>query len=106
MFEKDSETVKNLRYLLRNVFLFYLLRKFKIEPATHTKIDTEITAILPTKLKGFLIWKLRSDKINELFHGKHRSWLQILNKSFEDDIEIKKGQRLGFFVVELGNLKF
>ena len=30
----------------------------------------------------------------------------MINKSFEDHIEIKKGQPLGFLVVEPENLKF
>ena len=60
-------------------------------------IHTEVTAFLPTITQGFFISKFRSDKINELNHGKHRLYLQILSKFFEDHIEIKKGQRLGFF---------
>ena len=31
---------------------------------------------------------------------------EVLNKSFEDNIEIEKGQQIGFFVVESENLKF
>ena len=44
--------------------------------------------------------------MNELFHGKHRLWVEILNKYFEDHFEIKKGQVLGFLVIEPENLKF
>ena len=46
LFEKDSTTVKNLKYLQKNVFLLYSPRKFTIEPATSEEIDTEVTASL------------------------------------------------------------
>ena len=33
-------------------------------------------------------------------------WDEILNQSFENHIEIEKGQPLGYLVIELENLKF
>ena len=105
-FEKDSAQVKNPRHLERNVFMLYSPRALKIESASWRKIDAEITAFLRTNSSGFLTSKFRGDKINELFHGKHHLRVEILNKFFEDHIEIKKGQPLGFLVVEPENLKF
>ena len=70
--------------------MLYSPRQFKIEPASCKKIDTEVTAFLPTNSKGFLTSKFRGDEIIELFHGKHRLWVEIINKSFEDYIKIKK----------------
>ena len=67
MFEKDSKGMKNSTYLQRYVFLLYSLRKIKIEAASCIKIDTEITAFLPTKSKGFVKSKFRSDETNDLF---------------------------------------
>ena len=67
MFEKDSKGMKNPTYLQRNVFLLYSLRKIKIEPASCIKIDTEVTAFLPAKSKGFVKLKFRSDETNDLF---------------------------------------
>ena len=86
--------------------MLYSPRQFKIEPASCRKIDTKLTAFLPTNSKGFLTSKFRGDKINELFHGKHRLWVEIINKPFEDHIKTKKGQPLSFLVVEPENLKF
>ena len=105
-FEKDNKGVKNPRHLQRNVFILFSPRQIKIELASCRKIDTEVTAFLPTNSKGFLTSKFRGDEINEFFHGKHRLWVAILNKSFEHHIEIKKGQPLGFFVAEPENLEF
>ena len=70
------------------------------------KIDTELTVFLTQNSKGFLTSIFRRDEINELFHGKHRLWIEIWNKSFEDLVEIKNNQPLGFFVIEPENLKF
>ena len=81
-FEKDNERVKNPRHLQRNIFILYSSHQFKIEPDTCRKIDTEVTAFLPTNSKGFLTSRFKGDKINELFNGKHRLWVEILNKSF------------------------
>ena len=83
--------------------MLYSPRQFKIEPASCKKIDTEVTAFLPTNSKGFLTSKFGGDEIIELFHGKHRLWVEIINKSFEDHI---KGQPLAFLVTEPENLKF
>ena len=60
---------------------------------------------LPKNSRGYITLKLRTDEINELFYGKHQPRLERLNKSFEE-IEIKKGQPVGFFVAEPENLKF
>ena len=105
-FEKDKKGVKNPRHLQRNVYILFSPCQFKIEPASYRKIDTEVNTFLPKNSKVFLTSKFRGDEINELFHGKHCLWVEILNKSFEDHIEIKKGQPLGFLVAELENLKF
>ena len=105
-FEKDNKRVKNPRHLERNVFILFSPRQFKIETATYKKIDTEVTAFLPTDSKGFLTSRFRGEEINVLFHGKHRLRVEIVNKSFEDHIEIKRGQLLDFLVVEPENLEF
>ena len=105
-FEKDNKGVKSPRHLQRNVFMLFPPRQLKIELVRCRKIDTEVTAFLPTNSKAFLTSKFRGDEINELFHGKHCVWVEIINKSFDDHIKIKKGQRLGFPVVEPENLNF
>ena len=106
LLEKDHFRQKNMKYLQRNVFIIYSPRAVKIEPATNMKIDTEMTVVLMQNSKGFLISILRGNKVNELFHGKHRLWVEVLRKSFEDTVEIKKNQPLGFLVFEPENSKF
>ena len=106
IFEKDNFSLKNPKHLQKNVFIIYSSKAINIEPATHMKIDTEVTVFLPQNSKGFLTSIFRMDKINELFHGKHFLWVEILNKYFVDLVEIKRNQPLGFFVIEPENLKF
>ena len=106
LFKKDNNRIKNPKHIQRNVFVLYSPHKIKIELATCIKIDTEATGILPTESKGFVTSKFRSDKINKRFNGKHRLWVEMLNKSFENYIKIKKGQPLSFLDVEPENLKF
>ena len=84
IFEKDNFSLKNTKHLKKNVFIIYSPRAIKIEPATHVKIDTELTVFLPQNSKGFLTSIFRRDKIKEFFHGKHRLWIEILNRSFEN----------------------
>ena len=84
----------------------YSPRKISTEPATNEKIDTEIFVSLPRNSRGYVTSKFRTDEINKLFYGKHCLLVEILNKSFGDTIEIKKGQAIGFFVAEPENLKF
>ena len=58
-FGKDNKRVKNPRHLQRNVFILFSLGQINIEPASCRKIDTEVTAFLPTNAKGFLTSKFR-----------------------------------------------
>ena len=56
--------------------------------------------------EGFFTSVFRREEINELFYGKHRLWIEVINKSFEDLVEIKRNQPLGFLAIEPENLKF
>ena len=93
MFEKDNKGAKNPRHLQRNVSMLCSPHQFKIEPASCKKIDTEVTAFLPTNSKGFLTSKFGGDKINEVFNEKRRLWIEIIKKSFKDHIKIQKDNR-------------
>ena len=84
IFEKDNFSLKNTKHLQKNVFIIYSPQAIKIEPATHMKTDTEVTVFLPQNSKEFLTSIFKGNEINKLFHGKHRLWIGILNKSFED----------------------
>ena len=76
-------------------------RKIEIELATNKKIDKGIFTFLSNNSNGYVTSRFRSGAINKFSSGWHRLWLEILNKSFEDTIEIKNGEVIGFFVQNL-----
>lgn len=90
----------------RKVFVIYSPRHFKIEPENFRRTDTEIIVFLSQKSNGFIRSRLNGDELKELFHGEHHLWIEILNRSFVDNIVVKRNKPLGFLVVEPENLNF
>ena len=72
----------------KNIFIVYCPRSVRIEPATSLKIDTEMVVFLPTNSKGFVTSIFQGDEINEISGQKQRLWIEILNKSFKETVEI------------------
>ena len=78
-----------------------------METATCSKIDKNISLILPKKAKAFCTLKFMGDEIYQIKTKKERLWIEILNKSYEEDLKIKnKNSILGFLVTEPENLNF
>ena len=105
-FKKSSGRIKELKHIKRNIFIIYSPRTVKIEPALSIKIDTELVLLLPRNLKGCITSIFGGDEINEFCSEKQRLWIEILNKSFEDTIEIKNHRPLRFVFIEPEHLKF
>ena len=105
IFKKSSWRVKEPRHLKKNIFIIYSSRTVKIETAASIKIDTELILLLPQNSKGFITSIFGGDEINKFCTEKQRLWIEILNKSFEDTVEIKEYQPLGFLVIEPEHLK-
>ena len=100
--KRSQAYVKKPKHLKKNVFILYSPRTVKIEPATSKRIDTEIIVSLPKNSKGFVT----GDEINEFNSEQQRLWVEILNKSYEETVEIKKNNPLGFVIIEPEHLKF
>ena len=98
--EKTSRTIKNPKHLKGNIFIVYSPRVVNIESATHVKIDTEKNS------KGFITLLFRGDKIHEFCSDRERLRIEILNKSFEETVKIRKNRPLGFLVIQTEHLKF
>ena len=49
---------------------------------------------------GFVTSKFRGDEIHEFNAKKQHLWVEILNKSYEDNLKIKKNSLIGFVVIE------
>ena len=105
-FKRDNSRVKNPEYFKKNIFIIFSPRTVTVETESCCKIDTNITLILPKKAKAFIISKYRGDDINEINGETQRLWIEILNKSYCEDLKIDKNNILGFAVVEPENLSF
>ena len=104
---KKTHQQLKIQNMKRNVFIIYSPRHIKIEPASFRRVDTEIVFFfLPQNSRGFITSRFNGNKLKEVFDGEHRLWIEILNRSFVDNIVIKKNKPLGFVVVELEKLNF
>ena len=88
---KKTHQQLKIQNMKRNVFIIYSPRHIKIEPASFRRVDTEIFGFfLPQKSRGFITSRFNGNKSKEVFDGEHRLWIEILNRSFVDNIVIKK----------------
>ena len=97
---------RNQNIRKKSVFILCSPKTVEIEPATSKRIDTEIILTLPKNSKGFVTSIFRGDEISEFNSDQQRLWVKILNKSYEDIVEIKKNNPLGFVVIEPEHLTF
>ena len=86
--------------------MVYAPRNIKVEPTEFQRIDSGMLVFIPENTRGFVTSNFREDKINKIWNGDQRLWVEILNKSCKLPIEIKKGCVLGFFVAEPEHLEF
>ena len=90
IFQKTSPSIRNPQHLKGNVFIVYSPTTVKIEPAACSRTDTELVLILLKNSKGFITSIFQGDEIDEFCSEKQGLWIEILNKSFRETIEIKK----------------
>ena len=105
IFKRSQAKIKKPKHLKKNVFVVYSPRTVKIEPATSTKIDTEIIVLLPKDSQGFITSIFRENKINEFSSNQQRLRVEILNKSYKETLKLKNNNPLGFIVIEPEHLK-
>ena len=98
IFKRTHNKVKKPQHINRNVFALYAPRTINIEPATSYKIDTEIIVLLSDNSKGYVTSKFRGGEIRKFKAKKQR--LEILNKSYEDNLKLKKDSVIGFAVIK------
>ena len=98
--KRSQANVKKPKHLQKNVFILYSPRSVKIEPSSFQKTDTEIIFLLPQNSRGFVTSIFRGDEIMEFNRDQQKLWVEILSKSYEETIEIKKKNPLRFVVIE------
>ena len=74
----------------KKFFIISSPRYIKTEPASFRRIHAETIVFLPEISNGFITSRFNGDELKRLFHEKHRLWIEILNRSFVDNIVIKK----------------
>ena len=88
IFRRENAKVKKPEHIKKNIFIIFSPRAATVESATCSKIDTNITLILPKKAKEFHTSKFMGDDIYKIKAKKERLWMEILNKSYEEDLKI------------------
>ena len=106
LFLKIKQRCQESKTPEKNIFLIYPSKKVKIEPATWLNIETQIILSLAEKSNRFVTSIFRGDEINEIRQKMQGLWIEILNKSFEDTIEVKRYNPLRCVAIQPGNLKF
>ena len=98
--------LKNPTRSKNNIFTIYSPKKASIETADTLTIDTELIIKLPENSKAYLATKFEGQKIKTIIGPKkERLWLTLLNESYFDKYKIKKGDIIGYLVVEPEDLK-
>ena len=89
-----------------NILTIHSPKSCRIEIANTISIDTGITVDLPEKSIVYLTTKFKGQKTQTIEGLKtQRIWLTLLNESYFDKYKIKKGDILGYLVVEPKNIK-
>ena len=102
IFSKDSRAVENPKHLQKMFFYFIHQENLLLNQQLSKRLIQKLLIFAKKFQEIYYIEIDETDEINELFYGKHRLWFKILNKSFEDNIEII-GQPIGFFVIDPDN---
>ena len=71
-------------------------KDIKVELGSYRRIDIEVAVFLSPNSNGFITSRFNGDELKEVFEGKHHLWIEILNRSFEDNIVVKKKQAFWF----------
>ena len=75
-----------------------------MEAANTETIDTELTIELPEKSIAFLATKFAGKDIQKFIGPcKKRLWLTLLNQSYSENYQIKKGDVIGYLLLEPDN---
>ena len=86
--------------------MIYSPRKATIERADTLMIDTELSTKLPENSRACLATQFEGqDIVKTIGPDKKRLWITLLNESYFNKYQIKKGEVIGYLVIEPENLK-
>ena len=80
----------------KNIFSIFAQKSLVIETADIEKINTELLVDLPENYSAYLTTKFKNQTIKEFIGPcKKRLWIEILNSSYLNKLNIKKGDLIG-----------
>ena len=87
--------------LERNIFSIFAQKSLVIENADTKNIDTELLVELPENYSAYLTTKFENQSVKEFIGPcEKRLWIEILNGSYLNKLNIKKGDRSGYLLFE------
>ena len=84
--------MKKPLHLKNGVFLVFAPRKLTFPPMQFNRYDREVTVTLPKDSCGYFTSKYKADEIEWISKNTQKIWIGVINKSFTEDIVIKKGK--------------
>ena len=85
----------------KNIFSIFAQKSLVIETADIEKINTELLVDLPENYSAYLTTKFKNQTIKEFIGPcKKRLWIEILNSSYLNKLNIKKGDLIGCLLFE------
>ena len=85
----------------KNIFSIFAQKSLVIETADIEKINTELLVDLPENYSAYLTTKFENQTIKEFIGPcKKRLWIEILNSSYLNKLNIKKGDLMGCLLFE------
>ena len=91
----------------KNIFTIYSPKKATTEKANTLTIDTELSIKLPENSTAFVATKFEGQNIQKIIgpSSKKRVWITLLNESYFNKYQIKKGDVIGYLIVKPDNIK-
>ena len=83
----------------KNIFSIFAQKSLVIETVDTEKIDTELLIELPENYSAYLTTKFENQNIKKFIGPCKKSlWIEILDSSFLNKLNIKKGDLIGYLL--------
>ena len=102
----EKNNLKKPKKNEKTIFTLYSPKKEIIKKADTISIDTEISIKLPENSSAFLVTKFEDQEIIKVNGpAKKRLWITLLNESYLNSYQIKKGDEIGYLIIEPTTIK-
>ena len=102
----EKNNLKKPKKNEKNIFTLYSPKKEIIKKADTISIDTEISIKLPENSSAFFVTKFEDQEMIKINGpAKKRLWITLLNESYLNNYQIKKGDQIGYLIIEPSTIK-